>query len=102
MRRAAKVDENQRAIVKALRAIPGMTVEVGHDDILVGFKGRTFWFEVKRPEAVSKRVNEVLASQITESERKRWEEWAGHYRIVWSIDQILADIGAVKLRELED
>lgn len=101
MRRAAKVDENQSAIVKALRSIPGVTVEVGHDDILVGFKGRTFWFEVKRPECVSKRVKEILASQITDSEKKRLEEWSGHYRIVWELDQILADIGAVKLRELE-
>ena len=92
MRRAAKIDDNQRGIVKALRQIPGVTVEVGHDDILVGFKGRTFWFEVKRPECVSKRVQEILTSQITESERKRLEEWSGHYKIVWDLDQILAEL----------
>lgn len=94
MRRAAKVDENQSAIVKALRQIPGVTVETGHDDILVGYRGKNYWFELKRPEAVSKRVGEVLASQITESERRRWEEWTGHYRIVWNIDQILAELQA--------
>lgn len=33
--------------------------------------------------------------------KRRLEEWSGHYRIVWELDQILADIGAVKLRELE-
>ena len=84
MRRAAKVDQNQSAIVKALREIPGVTVAVGHDDILVGFRGRTLWFEVKRPES---------KKRLQESQKKLKAEWAGHYRVVWTIDQIIEEIG---------
>ena len=92
MRRAAKVDDNQSGIVKALRQIPGMTVEVGHDDILVGYKGRTYWFEIKRPEAVSKITGGIKPSEITVSELNRLCNWTGHYQVVWNIDQILNEI----------
>jgi len=89
MRRAAKVDENQSAIVAALRQLPGVTVEVGHDDILVGYRGRTYWFEIKRPDAVSRKTGEVKPSQLTESERKRLATWCGHYAVVWDSSQII-------------
>ena len=52
MRRAAKVDQNQAAIVAALRRC-GATVQhmhtLGKDapDLLVGFRGRNFVMEVK-------------------------------------------------------
>lgn len=93
MRRAAKVDRNQAEIVAALRQIPGVTVEPGHDDILVGYKGVTHWFEVKAPEAVSKRTGQVRATEITDSERERLETWQGQYAVVWTVDQILEAIG---------
>lgn len=38
-RYAASVDKNQPEIVKALRKIPGVTVQVGMDDILIGRNG---------------------------------------------------------------
>jgi hypothetical protein len=52
MRRAARTDENQEAIVEALRAA-GATVEViGLPvDLLVGHKGRTLLVEVKNPKS---------------------------------------------------
>ena len=52
MRRAAKVDANQAEIVKALRSI-GCSVQHLHSigrgcpDILVGYRGRNFLFELK-------------------------------------------------------
>lgn len=46
-RQAAKVDRSQTAIVRQLRSIPGVTVEPGHDDVLCGWKGVTYWFEIK-------------------------------------------------------
>jgi hypothetical protein len=52
MRRAAKVDENQEQIVKALRAV-GATVQSlaavgkGVPDLLVGYHGQTILIEVK-------------------------------------------------------
>jgi len=93
MRRAAKVDDNQKSIVDALRKIPGVTVEVGHDDILVGYRGATHWYEIKRPDCVSKRTGMIRESEITPSERDRYKKWRGHYLIVWELGHILEDIG---------
>ena len=87
------MDENQPSIVKALRKIPGVSVEVGHDDILVGYKGRTYWFEVKRPDAISKRTGMVKDSEITPSELDRMNNFSGHYTIVWEVEHILEAIG---------
>ena len=92
-RYAAKVDKNQPAIVKALRKIPGVTVQVGHDDILVGHRGETYWIEIKEPDAVSKRTGEIKPSAIKESQHKLLNEWSGHYAVCWNLDQILTEIG---------
>ncbi len=88
-----KVDNNQSDIVKALRKIPGVTVEVGHDDILVGRVGRTFWFEVKTPDCVSKKTGKVRPSKIKDSQKKLLHTWMGHYSLIWTLDQILKEIG---------
>ena len=93
MRRAAKIDRGQRETVKALRQIPGVSVSVGHDDILIGYKGKTYWFELKAPEAVSKRTGMIKNSEITQSERLRLDTWTGHYSVVWDIAHILQEIG---------
>lgn len=77
-RRAAKVDANQPEIVKELRGL-GISVQPGHDDILVGHNGKTYWFEIKIDEKA-----DVKASQT-----KILNEWKGHYQIVWSVEQIL-------------
>jgi hypothetical protein len=87
--RAAKIDSNQRDIVSALRKLPGVTVETGHDDILVGYGGRTFWIEIKHPDCISKKTGLILESEITDSERKRLNTWMGHYAICWTLDQVL-------------
>ena len=63
-RRAGKIDANQPAIVKALRKIPGVTVQTGMDDLLVGYKGFTYWYELNEPEKVSKKTGELLESAI--------------------------------------
>ena len=82
-RRAARIDGNQNDIVDALRSIDGVTVELGHDDILVGHNGVTYWYEVKAgPKSV-----------IKPSQKKLLAEWTGHYEIVWSLDMILEDMG---------
>ena len=94
-RQAAKIDNSQSDIVSALRQIPGVEVEVGHDDILVGFRGYTFWYELKNPEDVSPKTGEIIPSKITGSEKRRLEHFTGHYRIVWSIDQIMTDLRKV-------
>ena len=92
-RRAAKIDSNQNEIVKALRAIPGVTVQVSMDDILVGHKRRSYWFEIKEPSTVSKKTGKVRDSAIKESQHNLIKHWTGHYAVVWNLDQILAEIG---------
>ena len=82
-RRVKRTDLNQPAIVKALRDISGVTVQLDVDDILVGYKGRTYWFEIK----------ESPKSNIQPSQINLTENWKGHYKIVWSLDMILADMG---------
>jgi len=91
-RRAARNDNNQKSLVRDLRRIPGVSVETGHDDILVGYKGQTFWFEVKDPERL-KKDGTLKESSTQPSQKKLLNEWRGHYSIVWSLDMILDEIG---------
>jgi hypothetical protein len=79
--RHKKVDANQPAIVKELRAL-GYSVSLDHDDIIVGWKGRTYWFEIKVSEK----------SEVKESQKKLLKEWKGHYKIVWTTEMIIKEI----------
>lgn len=94
-----KTDVNESDIVAALRAIPGCCVETGHDDILVGYKGRNYWFEIKNPDEVDrngkpyKRNNNTYKRQTSLA-----NEWTGHYEIVTGIDQILVAMDLLKYR----
>jgi len=82
-RRADRVDANQPEIVKALRKLDGVTVQVGMDDILVGYEGRSYWFEIKTgPKA-----------HVKESQLKLLDNWKGHYSIVWSVEMITNELG---------
>jgi len=94
-RRAAKVDLNQLIIVQALRSMPGVTVEVSHDDILVGYNNRTYWYEIKSNRAVSKKTGKVLESAKKKSQKRLEATWAGHYMIVSCLDEILEEIGII-------
>ena len=91
-RQAARIDENQPEIVNQLRQL-GCSVQTGMDDILVGYRGKTYWFELKDPEkAVSKKTGEILDSQIKPSQVRLKNQWRGHYSIVHSIEQIMNEI----------
>lgn len=92
-RRKDKIDGNQNAIVSELRRIPGVSVETGHDDILVGYQGRTYWFEIKAEDALSKKTGEIRDSALKDSQKTLIRDFNGHYRVVWSIVQILEDVG---------
>ena len=91
-RRAAKIDQNQVAIVASLREIPGVSVEVDRDDILVGRAGKNWWFELKNPDCANK-AGKVRDSAIKPSQWKLLDEWNGHYQIVTKLDEILEAIG---------
>ena len=92
-RRAARTDNNQTEIVKALRSIPGVSVELNHDDIIVGRNGVTYWYEIKSELAVSKRTGGFLVSGIKKSQKRLRDKFTGHYKIVSSLDEILHDMG---------
>ena len=86
-RRRKKIDSNQNEIIEEL-LVRGVSVAPDHDDILCGYKGNTYWFEIKASEAASKVVNKTTIAQ-----HKLADTWKGHYKIVWSLDMILDDIG---------
>lgn len=90
---ARRVDNNQAEIVRQLRAIPGVTVEVGHDDILVGFRGLTRWYEIKSDHATRKNGS-VRRKQSSQERLER--DWRGHYRVVTGLEEILRDMGLTK------
>ena len=91
-RYAARIDENQPAIVDTLEKM-GFSVALNHDDILVGKHGVTYWYEIKDPEkARSKKTGKILNSAKKDSQIKLEKEWRGHYKIVSSLEEILADV----------
>jgi len=91
-RRAAAVDQNQSEIVAQLRQIPGVSVELGHDDFLLGTHGLTFWYELKNPDKISKETGQLLESAIKPDQKRLRADFRGHYKIVSSFDEILADM----------
>ena len=82
-RRAAKVDKNQNDIVKALRKVPGVSVVLDVNDILVGYDGKTYFYEIK----------ETPKSEVKDSQYRLIKEFKGHYRFAFSVQDILQDIG---------
>lgn len=86
-----KPDNNQNTIVAQLRKL-GYSVEPGHHDILVGANGKTYWYEIKDPSVISPKTGQPRPSSITASERKRLDNWRGHYKLVWTLEQILEEI----------
>ena len=74
MRRAARVDANQQAIVEALRAAGAYVFIIGLPvDLLVGFLGRTMLVEVKT--LTGKR--EPRAKGYTDLQRDFLASWTG-------------------------
>jgi hypothetical protein len=69
----------------------GVSVEVGHDDILVGYRGKTFWFEIKNPDTL-KQDGSFRKDAIKDDQKRILKSFTGHYRIVTSFDEILVDI----------
>lgn len=93
MRRARRVDGNHRAIVKALREVPGCSVVDtsavgnGFGDLLVGLAGRNYMLEVKDPSQPPSR-RKLRASQILFR-----SQWTGHYAVVETPEQALHEVG---------
>lgn len=89
MRRAARTDGNQEAIVSALRAA-GCSVTVtsgagnGFPDLAVGIERANILIEVKDP---SKPASDRC---FTPAQKKWHREWQGTAHVVETVDQALA------------
>jgi len=90
LRRGKRIDNNQQSIVKALRQIPGVTVQVDMSDILVGYRGHNYWFEIKS----SKLKTEER--YLKDSQKKLLKSWRGHYQVVHTLDEIINEINKVQ------
>ena len=94
-RYSARIDENQPYIVEELRKIQGVTVELDCNDIIVGYQGVNFWFEIKDPAKLTKDGRLPLA-QMKQSQIDLLRDWKGQYSIVSDIDEILQIMGFSK------
>jgi len=92
---AKRTDSNQTEIVTALRKV-GCSVAItsaigkGFPDLVVGWKGRNFLFEVKDGEKTPSR------KKLTPDEEKFHKFWFGTVSIVENVDDALRLIGAIK------
>lgn len=93
MRRAAKIDDNQREIVSALRRV-GCSVQSlagvgkGVPDLVVGFRKRNFLLEIKDgSKSPSKR-------KLTPDEQNFHSMWKGQVVIVETVADALKVVGA--------
>lgn len=91
MRRAAKTDDNQGAIVNGLRKL-GISVQslatigTGCPDICVGYAGRNWLFELKDP------TNSPSEQQLNPKQVEWHECWRGQVGTVCHMEQILTVI----------
>ena len=93
MRRAAKVDENQPEVVKALRAAgasvqPLHAVGQGCPDLLVGFRGKNLLFEVKDG------AKAPSAKRLTDDQSEWHAEWRGNVFFVETAEEAIRLLGA--------
>lgn len=94
MRRIARIDGNQRAIVEALRArgcsvLSLATLGRGCPDILVGFRGANVLLEIKNPSKDKRSHN------LTPDELAFHRTWRGRVVVVESVAEALAAVGMV-------
>jgi hypothetical protein len=98
--RAAKVDDNQKEIVKALRTL-GCSVQHLHNlgagcpDLLVGYKGFNILLEVKDG-------NKSPSQQKLTPDQVIWHrDWRGHVNVVNSSEQAIIAV-LTTARDLSD
>lgn len=88
MRRAARVDGNQREIVRRLRLIGARVTSTagvgnGFPDIVVGYRRRNYLFEIKDPaQPPNKR-------KLTPMEREWHRDWRGEAHVIESFEDAL-------------
>ena len=96
MRRAAKVDANQKQVVAALRGA-GASVQLLHavgegcPDLLVGYQSKNYLIEVKDG------AKPPSAQKLTPQQEIWHRDWRGHRVVVNSPEAALAAIGIIAI-----
>ena len=87
--RARRTDANQQSLVKELRAVPGVSVWPvnARCDLIVGYCGRNYLFEVKDP------GKPESARKLTDREQKFHDEWQGQIAVVETLEDCLKEMG---------
>jgi Holliday junction resolvase len=94
MRRAAKIDDNQKKIVEQLRRC-GVSVAVtsmmgkGFPDIIAGHNGVNYMIELKDGAKTASR------RKLTEDEQEWHKKWKGKVHVADDIDDCLKIIGLI-------
>lgn len=94
MRRAAKIDDNQKKVVEQLRRC-GVSVAVtsmmgkGFPDIIVGHAGINYMIELKDGSKTASR------RKLTEDEQEWHNKWKGQIHVADDIDDCLKIIGLI-------
>jgi hypothetical protein len=88
MRRAARRDDNEQDIIKAMREAGAYVKQINDEglfDLLVSYRGETLLIEVKDG------AKPPSARRLTEAEQKFHDEWPGfNLYIVKSVEEALA------------
>lgn len=88
-RRSLRIDDNQKEIVKKLSMTQGVSVALNHDDILVGYKGKNYWFEIKNPVRCRDKNGMLKKDALKKSQIDILRTWKGQYHVVFSYDEIM-------------
>lgn len=94
MRRRAKIDANQPLIVRALRDAGAVVQSLsqmgcGVPDLLVGFRGKNFLFEIKDP------TRKPSERTLTDDEKAWHCAWMGQVKTIETIEEALRAIGCL-------
>ncbi|MCX6141990.1 MAG: hypothetical protein NTZ35_02100 [Ignavibacteriales bacterium] len=87
--RPRRTDGNQAGIMRALNQIPGLSVFDSHafgrgfPDLIIGHKGRNYFFELKNPNQPRS------GQQLTGPEKRFHSKWKGRLIIVTTLEEIL-------------
>lgn len=95
MRKYGKVDANQTEIVRQLRLLGCSVVSTasiggGFPDVVVGYRGRNYLFEIKILEG----VRNPKPAKLTSDEVEFMASWKGQVHIATCLDDVLKVINA--------
>lgn len=86
--KAKRIDANQKEIVEAFRSL-GCSVFItsavgkGFPDIVVGFRGKNYLFEIKDGDKFKS------SQKLTEPERLFFRDWSGQCAVINCVDQVI-------------